>query len=275
MISIFSFTNGMSLRSRSFLHPGDTGRSLICHLPRNRPTFESNCEYNFYSETKRIHLEIHWDFLPNYFAFPFDLEASWERLIPVPIAGKTFFTFSKEDLLLSLCAHYGFKHQWERLGWICDFARLAEGLPEIGWEHTLNRARRMGIERGLFVGLWLARGLIGITLPGDVLERLGRDPAAKKCYEAVCQRLFHDFDNPVRIYKDQFLLLKMRERFLDKMRYIYYLVSTPNVKDWKLLPLEGGSPGFFRMLRPFRLIVKYGLRLIVSTFRKVNKTSLV
>jgi len=223
---------------------------------------ESNCEYNFYSETKRIHLEIHWDFLPNYFAFPFDLEASWGRLIPVPIIGKTFFTFSKEDLLLSLCTHYGFKHQWERLGWICDFARLAEGLPETVWDQTLNRAKRMGIERGLFVGLWLARGLIGITLPGGVLERLGRDPAAKKCYEAVCQRLFQDFDNPVRIYKDQFLLLKMRERFIDKVRYLRYLTFTPNVKDWQLLGPGGHYSPVYVLIRPFRLIAKYGLRLL-------------
>jgi hypothetical protein len=237
---------------------------------QERAYLDSNCEYNFYSEKRRIHLEIHWDFLPNYFAFPFDLEASWDRLVPLPVGGKAFLTFSKEDLMLPLCAHYGFKHQWERLGWIYDYARLIEGLPQSVWEHTLDRAKRMGIERGLFLGLWLARGLIGITLPRAVLEKLDRDPRAKECYEAVCERLFHDFNNPIRIYKDQFLLLKMRERFRDKMRYVYYLVSTPNVKDWRLVSVGGRVPKFSGLVRPFRLVVKYGLRLILSLFGKKN-----
>jgi hypothetical protein len=260
---------------KELLAPGGYRPEFDLSPSQEQAYLESNCEYNFYSETKRIHLEIHWDFLPNYFAFPFDLEASWERLTPVPIVGKTLFTFSREDLLLSLCAHYGFKHQWERLGWICDYARLAEGLPETVWEQTLNRARRMGIERGLFLGLYMAKGLVGIDLPEKVLMRIEKDRAVKRLSVSIYERLFHDFDNPVRIFKDQLLYLRMRERFADKIRYIFYLVTTPNVKDWKLLPLEGGSPGYYRMLRPFRLIVKYGLRLIISTFRKINKTSLV
>lgn len=132
-----------------------------------------------------------------------------------------------------------------------------------------------GYRTVLLLGLYMAKELVGINLPEKVLTKIEKDPVVKRLSVSIYERLFHDFDNPVRIFKDQLLYLRMRERFADKMRYVFYLVTTPNVKDWKLLPLEGGSPGYYRMLRPFRLIVKYGLRLIISTFRKINKTSLI
>jgi hypothetical protein len=240
----------------------DGYRPEVNLTPAEESTYlKSNCEYNFHSE-KGIHLEIHWDLLPNYYSFPFDLEGSWSRLAPVSLEGAEVFTFSAVDLLPILCSHYGCKHLWERLGWVLDFSRLIEANREMKWQEAIGQANRMGLRRTLSVGLFLARDLIGIDLPELVLTYMESDPAAKRLSGELSLRLFQDLDNPTRIYEDQYLYLRMRERFVDKVRYLRYLTFTPNVKDWQLLGPRGHYSPVYALIRPFRLIGKYGLRLL-------------
>jgi len=227
---------------------------------------QSNCEYNFYSSSKRISVEMHWDFLPNYFSFPLDLERCWGRLKPLLISGQQVFTFSSEDLLLILCAHYGCKHCWERLGWICDVASLVEVSNGIAFETVLKQAGRMGIERTILLGLFLTQDLIGIDLPEEILKKIDAKPVIKNLAERVYKKLFYDVDNPAGIFKDQLLYLKMRERFRDKARYVFYLTFTTNTRDWKLLPLPDFLFFLYYILRPIRLLAKYGAKLLRIIF---------
>ena len=228
---------------------------------------QSNCEYNFYSSSKGIQVEIHWDFLPNYFSFPLDLERCWNRLKPLLISGQQVFTFSLEDLLLIFIAHYGYKHRWERLSWIYDVAKLVEGSNGMNCETVLKRANPMGIERTILLGLFLAKDLIGIDLPERVSEKIEANPVIKKLTARVYKKLFYEVGSPAGIFKDQLLYLKMRERFKDKARYVLYLTFTPNTRDWNLLSLPGPLFPLYYILRPIRLLAKYGVRLLGIIFK--------
>jgi hypothetical protein len=227
----------------------------------------SNCEYNFYSSSKGIQVEIHWDFLPNYFSFPLDLERCWGRLKTIALLNKEVLTFCQEDLLLILIAHYGYKHRWERLGWIYDVSKLVEMSDGIALETVLRQSGQMGIKRAILLGLFLAEDLIGTVLPKNVLKTIGAEPVIKKLAARVCKKLFYEVDNPAGIFKDQLLYLKMREQFKDKVRYVLYLTFTPNTRDWELLPLPGPLFPLYYILRPIRLLAKYGARLLGIIFK--------
>jgi hypothetical protein len=228
---------------------------------------QSNCEYNFYSSSKGIQVEIHWDFLPNYFSFPLDLERCWGRLKPIALPNKEVLTFCQEDLLFILIAHYGYKHRWERLSWIYDVSKLVEMSDGIAWETVLRQSGQMGIKRGILLGLFLAGDLIGTGLPKNVLKTIEAEPVIKKLASRVYKKLFLDFDNPAGIFKDQLLYLKMRERFKDKARYVFYLTFTPNVRDWGFLELPSFLFPLYYILRPIRLVAKYGARLLGIIFK--------
>ena len=83
----------------------------------------------------------------------------------------------------------------------------------------------------------------------------------------VYKKLFQDVYNPAGIFKDQLLYLKMRERFKDKARYVLYLTFTPNTRGWKLLPLPGTLFPLYYILRPIRLLAKYGAKLLGINFK--------
>jgi hypothetical protein len=52
-----------------------------------------------------------------------DPKSLWERLEPIDLVGTAVLGLPLEDVLLFLCLH-GFKHGWERVGWICDVTEL-------------------------------------------------------------------------------------------------------------------------------------------------------
>jgi hypothetical protein len=83
----------------------------------------------------------------------------------------------------------------------------------------------------------------------------------------VYKKLFYEVDNPAGIFKDQLLYLKMRERFKDKARYVLYLTFTPNTRDWNLLRLPNFLFSLYYILRPIRLLAKYGVRLLGIIFK--------
>lgn len=227
----------------------------------------SNCEYNFYSSSKGVQVEIHWDFLPNYFSFPLDLERCWGRLKPIALLNKEVLTFCHEDLLFILTAHYGYKHRWERLNWIYDVSKLVEKSDGIVWETVLRQSDQMGINRVILLGLFLAKELIGMDLPEKIWGKIEASPIIKNLATRIYKKLFLDFDNPAGIFKDQLLYLKMRERFKDKARYVFYLTFTPNTRDWNLLRLPNFLFSLYYILRPIRLLAKYGARLLGIIFK--------
>ena len=61
-----------------------------------------------------------------------------------------------EDSLLILCVHAN-KHQWSRLGWICDIAEMLRSHPDLNWPVVMEQARMLRSERMLLLGLLLAR----------------------------------------------------------------------------------------------------------------------
>src|SRR2546421_2580085 len=185
-------------------------------------------------DTSKIVIELHWRLTDKYFDFPLDMKRLWQRLVPVSLAGSIVRGLPLEDLILYLCMH-GTRHSWERLAWICDVAELIRVHPEIDWDSLMNRARTLGNERSLSLGLFLASDLLGASLPEEVSARIQTDPKVRLVATRVRELLFQQDDNGLDIsywYRHHLL---MRERFRDRVRlYIHYgrryfrLTVTPN-----------------------------------------------
>lgn len=176
----------------------------------------------FYGENNTL-IEIHWKFLETFFAFEIDPEEIFARASTVKLYGRDVRTLSAEDYLAVLCAH-GSKHFWNRLGWICDVARLLEN-TEIDLAKAEAIAKKSGGLRMMLLGMYLAREISGTKLPGNIDAQMRKDPAVASLGEKFISGLFENERDSADWIKAAELHLAMREKATTKLKYSYRLFA--------------------------------------------------
>jgi len=200
-------------------------------------------------------VEVHWTVVPSYFSSAMDPEGIWQRLEQATIARRTIMTLAPEDLLIALSIH-GFKHRWERLGWIVDVARLLQVRPGMDWAGLQRRTKRDGSRRLVRIAVGVATEMFGRAVPIEARAALGDDETATRIVEeiasAVLRRLpvGHSAEAPV-------LHARARERRRDRLAYFLTALTTSTRGDWATMPVPARLSGVYRLVRPVRLLVRY------------------
>jgi hypothetical protein len=88
----------------------------------------------------------------------------------------------------------------------------------------MEEAGRLGVERMVALGLFLANDLLGAGLSDHLLRRLQGDAAVKSLARTICERLFFNTYGRFETGKKSLLYFKIRERWRDKARYSYSLL---------------------------------------------------
>jgi hypothetical protein len=122
----------------------------------------------------RVAVEVHWNLTRPGLPYSIEPEELWQRMVPVRIAGRDLWSLALEDLILHLCVHTSYQHQFIfGLRPSCDLAEvLARHGADLDWDALLQRAERWRWQRGVFLALRLARDLVGADVPEEVLARL-------------------------------------------------------------------------------------------------------
>jgi len=222
-------------------------------------------------------VDLHWRFADRAFFSPVDLECLWEHLEPVSLAGTTVHHFAPEDLLLILCVN-GSKDSWKQLRTICDIAELIRVHQGMAWERVMEQASTLGSERVLFLGLLLARDLLGTYLPKEILQRIQASSVVKSLAAHVHERLFREIEVdgwPAEVERFVFGL-RLRERVRDRVWYCFCYVI-PTSADRALLPWPAGLSFLLCLLRPIRLTVKYGPPILnyITTLLRISRLKLL
>ena len=165
--------------------------------------------------------------------------------------GHRVTTLCREDLLLVLCVHAA-KHAWVQLSWLCDIAQLAVS-SKLDWNWIQNEARRLGIERIVRVNLFLANKLLSAPLPPEIQEHLQEDPStvtlANEIVRIIECSTHYDTDS-IPYFR---LMLRLRERWQDRARFLWRLTFTPSVSEWSTVQLPKPLRPLYRLVRLFRL----------------------
>jgi len=215
-------------------------------------------QYVFSRDAGDSLVELHSERTLRYFPKPLDFDRFAPHLEPVFAGGKEIRTLAVEDLLPLLCVH-GAKHFWERLSWISDIAGLLHRHPGIHWPRARKLARDLSCERMLFLGLYLAVDLLRANPAEEALAGAREEPVLHWLAARVCAQLFSNPPaEPAGIERCLFRI-RMRERLWDGLRYWLRMAVTPTEEDWALLPLPDRLRSLYYMVRPLRLLGKYGL----------------
>jgi len=234
--------------------------SLLSLTQRQEAAYvRSQYVYPLIHHEQGVVVELHQDVRPRYFAFRPERDALWNGLSSMHLGGKEIRAFSLEELLIILCVH-GTNHCWERLAWICDIAELLRAQPAINWQGLLLRARELGAERMVLLGLALAHNVLDTSLPKPIDECIAADPSVSDLATQVIIWLDRPVDQPLTNAMRVRFHLRAREQLRHRVLYCLQLVVSPTEEDWTLRPLPAAVASCYALLRPLWLLWRYGQR---------------
>jgi len=219
-----------------------------------RAYLASGYEYTFNGPAGRNLLEVQWNILPRFYAVAFDVAELFSNSGNVPLCGRTVRALSPEDLFLTLAVHAA-KHAWVRLHWLRDIAGVVE-TQGLDWTTVTQRARELGIARITGVSLVLAQRLLDANLPEEAQTLCMADEEILPLVESIEQELPNAQKYNVESLRYFRLMMRLRERWVDRARFLWRLASTPGPGEWGVIRLPESLFPLYRVIRLFRLAAR-------------------
>ena len=215
---------------------------------------KSGYECAFDGQAGRNLLEVQWAIQPRFYAMDFDMNALFARGVKVSVAGYPMKTPSPADLLLVLSAHAA-KHVWGRLIWLCDIAQVMS-LPALDWVWIGSQAQALGIARILRVTMLAAQRLLGASIPAAAQASLPEDSSAAELVAEIETHIKNEVTYNVDSLAYFRLMMRLRERRADRVRFLQRLVVTPGPGEWKAVRLPQPLFPLYRVVRLSRLAAR-------------------
>jgi len=199
-------------------------------------------------------VELHWRTDPD---FPVEIDEPgwWRELRCAPLEGVMMAAFDPTELLLVLCIHGG-KHRWAALGWLVDIAEMLRRETAIEWAVIAARARALGVERRIYVGLALAGDLLDAPLPWQVRERCGQSDVAP-----LAQRIRADILSargaPAGAFRTLRGELELSDRVSRRVLHVARTIFVPSMAEFSRWPLPRALHFLYVPLRLVRLAGKH------------------
>lgn len=121
-----------------------------------------------------VGIELHWKLERPSARFEIDTEKLWRRAQPVAFGEARASALCPEDLLLHLCIHASYHHQFRfGLRSLCDIAEIIRHYhSRLDWEQLRKRAEEWGVTKCVYLTLRLTNKLLEANVPHDVLQHL-------------------------------------------------------------------------------------------------------
>ena len=242
-------------RSKSALR--EMGYTTRLVIPENavEDYIASGYEWTFDGPAGPNLLELQWALEPRFYAVDFDMEGLFERAVTVTVGGRPVKTPSPEDLLLVLSVHAA-KHVWGRVILLRDITQMLKR-ENLNWDWVQTRARELGIQRILWITFLLAKRLLGTAIPAAVESAVVADQAARVLADEIAGNMAAGvlYDSEHTSYFR--LMMRLRERRGDRMRFLARLAFTPGPGEWKAVRLPRPLFPIYRVVRLARLGARF------------------
>ncbi len=146
--------------------------------------FVQNGLYPYTFSRGILSVDLHRDFISSHRIesrreiLNIDAEDLWKRAVPLN-GSRSLYRLSLPDELTALSFHL-LKHRYERLMWFVDLAEVLKDVEASwAWPDVIASSRRARSDRVLLYALLLARHLIDVDIPDDVLADLGKERLAR------------------------------------------------------------------------------------------------
>lgn len=200
-------------------------------------------------------VELHWEMSGLYLARPLTLEHVSQELDKILFVDKEISNLCSEHLLVYLCVH-GAKHGWGNIEQVCCVAGIIK--KNLDWNLIETLALEWKCQKILKLGLYLSWKLMDAPLPDNVLDKIKKDETIPKLAQEVVSCMFENvIHSKAKDTTDRFSFfhIRVRDSFIDKLHYFFWLIFRPTDKEWYYFPVPGSLSFFHFFLRPCRLIL--------------------
>jgi hypothetical protein len=215
----------------------------------------------FFAAGRMGAIDVHWKITPRSFRFAPDEEFFWRRAQEVKLEFGIVTAIAPEDLLLFICVHAA-KHGWVQLGSICDVAETIRARPAIDLMAILDQATTLGSRRIFLTGIYLAHELVGAPIPEDLVATARNDRAVRALTRHIAIQLFNEASRRDTNLDPWMVPLRSIEGPRARIHYLVRRMLAPTMGDYELIPLPRRLFPLYWAIRPFRMAVQYGPRLI-------------
>jgi len=205
-------------------------------------------------------VDVHWTMTPHAYPFAPSETAVRARAVNATLRGESVPTLAPDDLFLYLCVH-GAKHGWCQLGWICDIAQLLAVPGLIDVATVLERAAPLGSRRMVLLAIYLAHAIGGVV-EANLLDEARQSSAVVALGERAMRNLFTRLDGSLSLFDPWRVPFGAIEGAGSRARYVVRRLMAPTMGDFEMIPLPAALFPLYWVIRPFRMAVQYGPRLV-------------
>ncbi|MDD4357184.1 MAG: nucleotidyltransferase family protein, partial [Smithellaceae bacterium] len=201
-----------------------------------------------------VAIEIHWNITSPNMSYSIDPHELWDHAVPVQILDYETLMLSPEDLLLHLCMHTSYEHQFNfGLRPSCDIAEVIDHFGgTLDWQVVAERATQRNWARGVYLALVIASEFAGADVPRDVLGKLRPADVTDAVLNTVGTQILSDkyFNASV---PEHFAKLLVSKSLLDQIKIFMKRV---------FLPRTTIAANYFVPADSFKVYAYYPKRLI-------------
>jgi hypothetical protein len=193
-------------------------------------------------------VEVHWSLTPPHQPYSVEVTEFWQRAIPATIAGLPLQALCPEDLLLHLCMHLAYMHEFAcGLRPFCDVAATLNHYGEqLDWTAVVERASRWRWGRGVYLALYLAGEWLGAAVPASALAALRPADFDPSLCAAAREQVFNDVaQTQAEAPSTPFVSLWQPGRLGDKARIVRSRLLPPRAVLARRYGVRPGTPAFY------------------------------
>ncbi|MHB1861845.1 MAG: nucleotidyltransferase family protein [Gemmatimonadaceae bacterium] len=189
----------------------------------------------------------------------------WVRRETLTIAGRPVAVLGADDAFLVQALHGG-KHRWERLEWV---AAVAELLRQRGGDVTSVIAGAGAAERAVLLACAVAADWLGAPLVEEVEARRRRDPVVAVLAAAAWRHVLGGATDggPGETSAKLRFNWRLQCGIMARARFAYRWAMWPSPEDWEAVRLPDRFFFAYRVVRPIRLLIRYGGRWLRNDSR--------
>jgi hypothetical protein len=127
---------------------------------------------------------------------------------------------------------------------------------DLDWDRIGSQARALGIVRILRVTMLAANSLLGAVIPVAAQKSITADSAALKIVEEIRVSILSGLACDTESLAYFRLMMRLRERSTDRLRFLQRLILTPGPGEWKAVRLPRSLFPLYRAIRLSRLVAR-------------------
>jgi len=213
-----------------------------------------HCEIQFMNQDAFSVVDLHWGVTPRTFPLTLTSDDFLSHRKTILLAGQAIETLTDEDLVFYLAVHAA-KHSFRKLEWMTTLAELVRSNSQLSWVTVKERAIKANAERIVCLALLTVESVYGLPVPKE-FAALANAAELRDTARKILAFLLANNAEPhgLQAFRWARRFLPARDAYMSLVRAMF----VPTIADWRAVTLPDALYPLYYLLRPMRLLTKYG-----------------